>query len=353
MDAQQGETVQPIRIGPMTLGELLDTAFLLFRRFFLRYYALALVPAALAFIILTTTRAALKLNIRQPAGPPDPQAMLAELLRPEVVAFWLLSVVVMIVSSALSGGAVTASVVAARQGRTASFGTAMRDALRMLPKLILADVVIWIIFGLIVTAFLVPVLVFVGVVVVWYQTARMLLIVALFITIPLVSFACVFALVFILRYRLFMPVMFAERTGVWPSLKRSRHLMITLSDKGLFTTRNHIVRVGIILLVLVMISVAIFALLTLVFGIVGVLVILARLGAGTPWTVVFRELGVWMGGGPMSVVFDAVFRLVAAVVPAFEAVCITVFYYEICARREGLDLHHAIDALEPEKPADG
>jgi hypothetical protein len=318
------------RLGPAGISGVLDAAFWLYRDAFWRCYLVVLVPNAVAYILIKLYQFGAGI---EPANPLQSQGKL--------LLFSLVSLAVTALGSVVATGALTLAASELCLGRPARVRPALRSSLRALLRMTLARLVVLVLAGAIALVLFIPVAVGAG---------ALLAAEALppWLTFTLVAVAGILAwllaVVYTLRFILAIPAMLIERRGVVGALARSRELVARLSPRGLFNPRSHILRAGVIYLVLLVLAATLYVLFSLSIGfMLGIM----HAWSGEPLQVLWQQFQ----QGPM-VFFEAFWRLVYVAVEGYAIVCLVVFYYEIRARREGFDLLERLHRLRnSESPA--
>jgi len=189
------ETEAPI-IRPMTLGELLDKAIRLYRQNFLKFigiYAIPFIPLMLIQSVLTifSTTSILTATATDPESFP---------FTPNMIAAYLGTIVVLIVQFILVQGVATAALTRAVANNYAGKSIGILDSYRTLSnswlKLILALVVVFIFVFVLFLWMLIPCI---G----WLSGPGLLFFISLVVT-PLIA-----------------PIISLEKLGVWASLRRA------------------------------------------------------------------------------------------------------------------------------------
>lgn len=322
---------EPFRMGPMTIPEILDSAFRLYRRSFWRCYAVVLVPTAAAYLVTEGVQRAAGVTVE-----PMPSEQL------KVMFFAVVAALIALVASVYATGAMTLTASELCHGRRPRVGWALGRALRALGRMLLARLVVFLVVAAIVSAVLLPL--GGGVFVLLMKE-----IMPLWLGVTLLGFITLLAwllgVVYTFRFLLTQPAILVEGRSAVGALQRSRELVIRLSERGVLNPRNHLVRASAIYLV--------YASLLMCVN------VMVAIGTGLWLRAMHLRTGQSIGvlmerfrTGPMIVV-DAISRLAYCIPTGYLAMCLVVFYYEIRSRREGYDLERALDAFAAEEPADG
>jgi hypothetical protein len=305
----------PLDLRPLSLGELFDRAFVLYRRHFWLFVGITAIPGVFALIVALAQQAMQTVTAMDAATGADPSAN-------AVFALWIAAGVMVAalaygVVYTIALGATTFAVSEIYMGRTATIAEVygkVRPRIGRLLLLMLAMILR--IGGVIVLGFMVAGFVaFTGALI--HAVVGVMLTVLCFVAV----FAAVVAMS--LRYSLSVPSMILEQTGANGSLSRSVEL-----------TRGRLGRVFLLMLCAVMVTYAT----TLLFQ--GPF-LFAALAAGFE-----TRAGIWL-----NVVAAFTGTIGTTLTAPFLIIGLVLLYYDARVREEGFDLEVALASLGSEPPA--
>jgi len=314
--------VQAAELKPMTLSELLDRTFTLYRNRFFLFCGLMVIPeiAILACSLVLVLGFPIKVAALVP-NPGDPFAALRSMQSRLVPG--LFALVVQIFFGALALGAVTVTVSELYLGRKVSIANAYRMVRGRIFGLI----------GLIILLFLIFIVFAVGV---FLGVALLggLLTVALNFISPILSVVVLFLLILggfvfaawlMMRYAVSIPVFLLEQEGAIDSMTRSGDL--TRGHRGRILGASIVMYI--IVFVIQTLFVLPFSLMTMVYVTKGVLPL---------WIQIAQSVAAAVGGtlaGPLFMI------------------TIALIYYDVRIRKEAFDLETMMKALEPSAGTSG
>lgn len=315
----------PLHLRPMSIGEILDRSFRLYRNHFLKLFVAVLVVMCLEFIAVQFFMAYnfgpfyQFVSTRKDLPPPDSPLMINAIVGG--LAFLLLHFILNIFFL----GALVHLINNCFLNKPASVVDAYRQTFRRLGALVYVN---WLKLGILSACllfWLVPIAISIATRTWWVGAAWVIM----------GALPALFAYLWLVLSSI---ALLLENRGVLDSIKRSGRLMFTLSEKGIL--KNNSFRVSIILLV-------IFAIRSIVM-MVGQAPFMA-------WKTfeMFRDpslLGQYHRT-PWDSVFEFVNMLMQAATTPFGLATLVLFYFDIRIRKEGYDLSLRLESLRTKSKA--
>lgn len=314
----------PLHLRPLSIGEILDRSFRLYRNHFLQWFTAVLLVQCISFVIMQIYLVHAVMPLLQSLNAP--RGELPDVDPAVLVNFGVGLVIVLLVYGLLSllyTGAVISLTSDAFLGRETTLLDAYRLALRRFGALLALNISKFSMLSTSLVIWLAPIIVAL-LFRAWWLAG---------------SWVIVGALPFLFAYlwlALASIALILEERRPLDSIKRSGRLMYTLTEKGFL--RNNAFRISIILLI-------IFA--------VRIIVMLVIQGPYTSWKLfeVYRDPSLL--GQYHRTLVDSAFEFVNMVMQAattpFGIASLVVFYYDIRIRKEGFDLFQRLRWLRKEK----
>jgi MFS family permease len=308
--------VTPLDLRPLTIGELLDRSFTLYRRHLTLFVGIMAVPSVFALAMALLLQVAVRPPTLDPKQPPDFEAMLPMFIAAMVGYLVLLFVYWIVYLLAL--GATTIAVADAYDGKPSSIREAYARVRAHVGRLLLLSfLTVLRMTGLFIGLVALLAMVIGAPMYVW-RTQPVVLGLATFLLLVGIFAAMIATWVFALRYLVAVPALILERVTASEAIRRSVEL-----------TRGYLGRaflLALCVMVVIYASIAVFQMPFLVFALMA-----PPLSATAFWLNI---------GGAVSGTIGTTLTTPVAIVG------FAVLYYDLRVRKEALDLQVMIGALD-------
>lgn len=303
---------------PLSLGELLDRSFSLYRRHFWLFVGLMAAPSVFTLAIGISSELFKRISGIAEGGEPDPATLAVTVL--VAIAAFLIMIVGYWIAYMVTLGATTVAVSELYVGRPATIASAYSRMKGMVGRLLLLALLIGLrlfalAFGLIVVLFAVTM---VFVILVGLTGAAPAI--GAFIGVLGVFGAMIATMIFALRYSVAVPALVLENTSASESIRRSVEL-----------TRGSRWRAGVLVVFAIVITYAAMALFQGPF-------LVGAVQAGPESTTAF-----WL-----QLVGAVTGTIGGAITGPLMIIALALFYYDIRIRKEGFDVQLMLASLDSE-----
>jgi hypothetical protein len=314
--AQEPAIVTPLDLRPLTIGELLDRAFTLYRRHWTLFVGIMAVPSVFSLVVGLLMQLAVRPSAFDANQSPDLVATIPRLLRMLVVGFALTFVSTLVYATAL--GATTLAVADAYAGTVSGIRDTYGRIREYVGRLLLTSVLTLlrpagVFFALI--ALLMPLT---GLPIFLWPKEQIVVALAVLVFMVGMLVAILLAWLFALRYVVSVPALVLERVTAREAIRRSVQL-----------TKGHFGRVFLLALCMMVVTYA------SIICFQGPFILSARMASPLGATVFWLNIA--------SVVSGTIGLMLTTPV---GIVGFAVLYYDLRVRKEALDLHVMMGALD-------